>query len=215
MYLCFTAKKITFYDLSISTACVTRCLSRMPRCFLAAKLKYPYVQWKEEQGTDHHDRREDDISVDEDEEIDVENDDEDTPALKYLHDLRRQAEHRVNLHFYPQDENMNITNPMVKKEISNSENVSRVTEHQPSVADEESSVRERLSFQLKYENHAGNAKCDHSRLSPHQCMPEQCLPDETATEDGVDARGAGGDYDHVPTRAYPSSFREKGALRHV
>ena len=24
----------------------------MPRCFLAAKLKYPYVQWKEEQGVD-------------------------------------------------------------------------------------------------------------------------------------------------------------------
>ena len=26
--------------------------AQMPRCFLAAKLKYPYVQWKEEQGAD-------------------------------------------------------------------------------------------------------------------------------------------------------------------
>ena len=26
-------------------------VARMPRCFLAAKLKYPYVQWKEEQST--------------------------------------------------------------------------------------------------------------------------------------------------------------------
>ena len=185
----------------------------MPRCFLAAKLKYPYVQWKEEQGAD---RREDDISVDEDEEIDVENDDDDTPALKYLQDLRRQAEHRVNLHFYPQDENMNITNPVVKKEIS--QNVSRITEHQPSVADEESSLQERLSFQLKYETHARNVQSDdyHHRLSPHQSTPEQSLPEESSKEgDTADVRGAGTDYDHLPARAYPCSFREKGALQHV
>lgn len=30
--------------------------AQMPRCFLAAKLKYPYVQWKEEQGADRREQ---------------------------------------------------------------------------------------------------------------------------------------------------------------
>ena len=201
----------------------------MPRCFLAAKLKYPYVQWKEEQGEVDRKEMVRDIVDDEDEEIDVENDDiEDTNILKF------NTENRINVHYYPQDENMNITS-LVKKEIF-TENLQEDIAKSDKYYDENISAVTNISEHCTKEDihnqtiHRNSIKRDYSedylhrissrnelsedteqRLSPKEDTNEdrEAIEDRVSTSERVSTEAIE-DTENEPTTNYMNGYREKG-----